>query len=105
VSPRPDPAHPARPAAAPETIGRARAALWRAGEFGVVVLPEHADDPVTLAGSGALLWELLARPRPLPDVVDELAGLYGADVEVVERDLEPVVERLVAIGALERSQP
>jgi hypothetical protein len=103
VSPRPDPGLPARPAAAPETIGRARAALWRSGDFGVVVLPEQTDDPVTLAGSGALLWELLAQPRTLPDVAEELAGLYGAPVDVVASDLEPVVERLVSIGALERA--
>lgn len=100
MPPRPDRHRPVRPA--PETVGRARAALWRSGDFGVVVLPEHADDPVTLAGSGALLWELLAQPRPLPDVAEELAGLYGAPVAVVMRDLEPVVDRLVTLGALER---
>jgi hypothetical protein len=94
MSPRPDPNPAAR-------VGRAPGALWRAGRFGVVVLPERSAEPLTLAGTGAQLWEALATPQRPEDLAGTLAAAFAADPEVVAHDLDPVLGRLVAAGALE----
>ena len=66
-----------------------------------MVLGAAADTPVTLAGTGALLWDLLAEARSVAAIAAELATMYGADRSVVMADIAPVVELLLAAGACE----
>lgn len=66
----------------------------------VLLLSPGAAEPVTLAGSGAVLWELLATPASTATLVAALAAHFDADEEVVEADVRPVLDELVALGAL-----
>ena len=66
------------------------------------MLSPAVDDPLTLAGTGAGLWDLLAEPTSTDDLVDALAARYGAEPSTVEVDLVPVLAELEAIGAIER---
>jgi hypothetical protein len=76
-------------------------ALWRRSLDAVLVLPAGSDEPVTLAGTGPALWELLAEPCTVPQLAAVLAEAYEAEPAVVEADLAPVVGELVRLQALE----
>lgn len=77
--------------------------LWRTAGDTVALLPDGQEArPLVVAGSAAMLWELLAAPVSLGELVGELARRYGADRAVIERDLLPVLEQLCSSGAIER---
>jgi Coenzyme PQQ synthesis protein D (PqqD) len=76
--------------------------LWRRSLDGVLLLPSGAEEPLTLAGTGPEMWELLAEPISMPDLTRELATRYETDAATVEADLAPVLDHLVAIQAIER---
>ena len=80
---------------------RARDALWRAGDFGIVVLGTRRLDPVTLAGTGVVLWDLLAAPLRRTELVDALVARFGADPARIAADVDPVLDDLLAGGVLE----
>jgi hypothetical protein len=101
-SPPPGPS----PSGPPETRWtRHPESLWRATGDTVVVLPGAGDDPtpLSISGSAARLWELLAQPVSLGELAAQLADAYGADAEVIAADLAPVLEDLRAAAAVERS--
>jgi hypothetical protein len=79
---------------------RAPGAIWRDGDFGVVVLGTSTSEPVTLAGTGVAIWDALARPRRRAELVELLAGHFAADADDVARDVAPVLDALLADGAL-----
>jgi len=79
---------------------RAAATLWRHSLDAVVLLPPGASDPLTLAGTGAILWELLEEPTSMGELVAALVARFDTDPDVVEADLLPVLDELVAIGAV-----
>ena len=80
---------------------RAAGALWRRGDFGVVVLGARRANPVTLSGTGVALWELLEQPRGRGELVDDLATRFGVDRDRVMVDVGPVLDDLLAGGELE----
>ena len=63
----------------------------------------HADEPVTLAGSGPALWELLVEPGTVAQLATVLARDHAADAATIEADIVPVMQRLVDLGAVERA--
>jgi len=79
---------------------RAPDALWRTGDFGVVVLGTQHVDPVTLAGSGVVIWDVLERPHRRGELLDALASRFGADPGEIARDVDPVLDELLAAGVL-----
>ena len=80
---------------------RAAGALWRTGDFGVVVLGTRRADALTLAGTGVAVWDALARPLHVHELVERLAAQFGAPPAIVADDLAPVLDGLVADGILE----
>jgi coenzyme PQQ synthesis protein D (PqqD) len=58
----------------------------------------------TFAGSGGLVWRLIARGAPLKEAVDALARRYGIAPARAERDVLSFVRHLVARG-LVRPRP
>ena len=77
--------------------------LWRRSLDAVLVLAPDADEPLTLAGTGPEVWELLASPVSLGDLVAGLAARHGADPVIVEADVTALLGRLTALGVLERA--
>ena len=75
--------------------------LWRRSLDAVLLLPAGSPEPLTLAGTGADLWDLLATPASTTELVAELAGRYAADPAVVAADLTPVLAELETLGAIE----
>lgn len=76
--------------------------LWRRSLDAVIGLPPDQIEPVTLAGTGPEVWDLLQTPRSLAELAAELANRHGADPEVVAADVRPVLERLAALGLVEQ---
>ena len=75
--------------------------LWRRSLDAVLVLPPAVDQPMTLAGTGAGLWDILAVPTSTDDLVGALAARHGAAPAVVKADLAPVLAELATLGVIE----
>ena len=76
------------------------AVLWRFGPELVVFLAPDSVAPTSLSGTGVALWAALDQPRTVRELAARLAAEFGADPDVVESDIEPVVANLAAIGVL-----
>lgn len=85
------------------TVGRSPSVLTRSGAFGVVVLGRHDDAPITLAGTGVAVWDALADPCSIHDLMSRLASTFAVDPARIRADVEPMVEDLVSRGILVRS--
>jgi coenzyme PQQ synthesis protein D (PqqD) len=75
--------------------------LWRRSLDAVLFLSPDADEPHTLTGSGPEVWELLVEPRTLAGIADELAARHGVETTTIEREVRPMLDELVELGALE----
>ena len=82
-------------------VARSPRVLWRSGPFGVVVLGPDSATPLVLEGTGAVLWEELGAPRSMTELAAGLAARYDVAADVVARDIEPVIDALLASGACE----
>lgn len=56
-----------------------------------------------LGGVGPRVWELLAVPRPLSALVDQILDEYEVQRDVCERDLRGFLEQMEKLGLIERS--
>ena len=52
-----------------------------------------------LEGTGVVLWEELGAPKSMTALAASLAARYDIPAAVVARDIEPVVDALLASGA------
>jgi hypothetical protein len=75
--------------------------LWRRSLDAVLCLPPGATEPVTLAGTGPEIWDLLRTPQSVAELAAELAPRHQTSPEVVARDVQPVLERLAALGLIQ----
>jgi len=74
---------------------------WRRSLDAVLLLPAGAREPVTLAGSGPEVWELLAEPASIAELADQLAARYETDTTTVAADIVVLLDRLDALGVIE----
>jgi hypothetical protein len=74
--------------------------LWRATGDSVLLMLRQTPRMLTLNGSGAAVWFLLARPRSVSDSAELLAGHFDASADGIERDIAPLIEELATMGAL-----
>ena len=77
--------------------------LWRRSLDAVILLHVGADDPLTLPGTGAAVWDLLEEPASLAELVALLAEAYEEDPAVVEHDVTTLLTDLEALGAVTRT--
>ncbi len=76
--------------------------LWRRSLDAVILLPVGVDDPMTLPGTGASVWDLLEEPASLAELVAILADAYEEDPTVVEHDVRTLLTELEGLGAVTR---
>jgi hypothetical protein len=67
-----------------------------------VVLPPARDEPITVTGSGPLVWELLERPRALDELVGEVAARFPSAPSTLAEDVAALVAELSRQGVVER---
>lgn len=85
-------------------FARAPGVLSRHTAGRVLLLPPAAERPVELAGTGVLVWELLARPRSEEDLAAVLGDRYGLAPSAIVKDIRPALRALEQSGAI-RSEP
>jgi len=73
---------------------RSDQALFRRVPDGVLLLLLPDGEPELVTGPGGVLWDLLAEPRTVTELVDDLAIRYDHDEAVVERDLRQTLDDL-----------
>ena len=74
--------------------------ISRSGPFGVVILAPREIEPRLLEGSARLVWDLLSDWSTREDIAESLAKLFGEDHGVISRDIEMVIEELIATEAV-----
>lgn len=74
---------------------------WRRSIDAVVLMPAGAKDPAALPGTAAAVWDLLAEPATLDELVSALADAYAVDPAAITGDVVALLERLEALGAIE----
>jgi hypothetical protein len=67
----------------------------------VVLLCPESFHPFRLNESGARIWSLMAHPRRVGDLVDELQGLYEVDREEVLLDVMAFLSELLERNLIE----
>jgi hypothetical protein len=77
--------------------------LWRRSIDAVLVLPPGMRDPVTLSGTGPVVWDAIEDVIPLDELTRALSAEFGADPDVVRADLGILLDRLVGLGVVERT--
>jgi hypothetical protein len=75
--------------------------VWRAVP-GFLVLADAAGDVTRAEGPAPDIWQLLAEPRTLDDVTDELAATYGAPADEVRTDVARFLVDLAERGFVDR---
>jgi hypothetical protein len=75
--------------------------LWRRSLDAVVLFPGRAEHPITVAGTGVDVWELLDTWRTVDALAELLALRYDAEAPVVEADITALIGKLSDAGALE----
>ena len=80
---------------------RSPSSLWRTGEFGIVLLAPGMSDPITIAGPGPQLWEVLRSARTEDEIVAELVADFSTAPDVIRRDVVPILRELASMGLIE----
>lgn len=73
---------------------RARDVLWR-HSFGQLIVRPRRGQSVVVDGAGAALWDALAEPGTIDEIASRLARTFDAPVDVVARDVQPVLDVLL----------
>ena len=65
-----------------------------------MILAPRDLEPRLLEGSACFVWDLLSDWSSKEAISQSLAELFGADLEVVSRDVEILIDELIATEAL-----
>jgi hypothetical protein len=85
-----------------QTVRRADGVLERWIGDDVLLAHVHSDGILRLSGTAATIWAYLGEDRDTGNIASELSALYGADLQVVKRDVKEMIMRLTRLGYLER---
>ena len=77
--------------------------ITRAALGQVVLLAPGSTEPVAIVAPADALWELLADPRDLEQLVGELSNA-DVDDDVVRAAISDVLQRLTAAGVVTRGE-
>lgn len=83
-----------------QILVRATSTAWRRFSTGAVLLPGEATEPLLLNAQGAEVWDIFDEPTSFDDAVAELSNRYGLPPATIGRDVQALVDHLVAAGAL-----
>jgi hypothetical protein len=97
----PDLASPCVPAGAVR-YRRSRRVFWRSTARGLLVLGETGD-PLAVIGAGVDLWGLLVDPATEDELCTGLARRFRMPLDEVRPLVRPVLQRLMAVGAVDAS--
>ncbi|MDO8362944.1 MAG: PqqD family protein [Actinomycetota bacterium] len=79
---------------------RSPRAIWRASaNLLVAAVPPAA--PTRIVGSAAMVWNHLAAPVGIDELVAELAAVSGSSAAAIRADVESLLAALVPLGLVE----
>lgn len=67
----------------------------------LVMMSIQAGSYYNIGGVGTLVWELLAQPRSLDELIDGVLADYDVERERCASDIGAFVERLVSLNLIE----
>jgi hypothetical protein len=67
----------------------------------VLLASTDRDELDQLSGTSAAVWDLLRVPRTMEELIDALSEIYRTGPEAIGRDVEVLLEELVARGWVE----
>lgn len=67
----------------------------------LVMMSIQAGNYYNIGGVGTLVWELLAQPRSLDDLIDGVVADYDVERERCAADVGAFVEKLVSLNLIE----
>jgi len=70
----------------------------------VVILNMTSQQYYGLDAVGAAMWKMLLDESSVAAVVDRMSAEYEVEAEIVQRDLEELVQRLIESGLLKKAQ-
>ena len=80
---------------------RSATTLWRSVGSEALLTAAGRQEVDSLSETATAVWDLLARPRTLDEVVRLLAERYDTPSDTVERDVRALLEQLIARGWVE----
>lgn len=83
------------------TWQRATGVVWRRSGDHRILLGPASEEPVILAGSGGVIWDLLAEPTDGPELCSQLALLHGEPLTTLEGETLSFIEELCEAGLVE----
>lgn len=84
-----------------DRIRRHPGTLWRSTARGVLLHSPSGAEPVLLTSPGDAVWAALADPVRVDRLVELLAETFATAPDAVASDIGPVLDRLLALGAIE----
>lgn len=80
---------------------RSAATLWRSVGSETLLTASGRQEVDSLSETATAVWDLLATPRTLDEVVRRLSERYGTPGDTVGRDVRALLEQLMARGWVE----
>lgn len=65
-----------------------------------MVLTATDDEPFVITPPGDVIWDILAEPIDLQDLVDLLADSFEGDKEQITSDVAALIQTLIEKGAV-----
>lgn len=100
-SARPEPPPGLRPLGPGLTLTRCAGATARRSFDATLVLGTRTEEPVRLEGAATLVWDLLAGPTTVRDLLSDLSRHFSVPESTIQADLSIPLERLMIVGAVE----
>jgi Coenzyme PQQ synthesis protein D (PqqD) len=89
------------PASLDIALVRTPAAVWRRCLDGVLAWGATMPEAVMLPVPGDVIWELLASPQSIAELVADLAERFDAPPELIEPDLRAFLTELAGRGLVD----
>ena len=78
--------------------------MWRSVDGEVIALDAVKSEYLAVAGSGAILWEALARGTTEAELRELLCSRYDVEPERAERDIARFLDELRRAGLLDGAE-
>lgn len=86
----------------PKTLYKRNADILTANvDNEVVMMGVQAGSYYGIGGTGTMIWELLAEPKSLDELIDRIAADYDVAREQCASDISTFVKKLLALNLIE----
>jgi hypothetical protein len=80
---------------------RNKKAAWQQVEENIIIVTSQTRKMHILDGIGQRIWHLLESPVSRDDIVNTLESEYEESREIIEKDLDDFINRLIELSVVE----